>query len=153
MMNTNLPEVTTPPYIYHCCFTGKTLWEEKFTVEENCTIGDITFMNMKICGRRNFRIHREIKVSEKYLILDILLKFDSLEKIRIKSPKSKYILVRPGKGVITSLGIEAKSRPKKYKKVRHAIGNISKKDLSMIIKDFDKLPYDRVQDSYEEQEF
>ena len=88
-MNKKLLEVTTPQYIYHGCFTRKKLWEEKFTVDKNRTLGDITFMNMKNCGCRNFRRHRDIKVSERYVILDVLLKFDSLEKIRIKSPKSK----------------------------------------------------------------
>ena len=31
--------------------------------------------------------------------------------------------------------------PKRYIKARYAIGNFSKKDLSNIIRDFDKLPY------------
>ena len=43
--------------------------------------------------------------------------------------------------MITSLGIKSKARPKKYKKARHAIGNISKKDFSEIIREFDKLLY------------
>ena len=51
---------------------------------------------------------------------------------------------RSGKGFITSLGFKTNSRPKKYKKARYAIGNVSEKDLSRIIKDFErieKLPY------------
>ena len=47
-----------------------------------------------------------------------------------------------GKGLITSLGIKAKVRPHKYKKERYAIGNVSKKDLSKIIREFEKLPYE-----------
>ena len=48
--------------------------------------------------------------------------------------------------MITSLGFKAKARPKKYKKVRYAIRNVSKKDLSKIIKEFEKikkLPYEK----------
>ena len=32
--------------------------------------------------------------------------------------------------------------PHKYKRARYAIGNVSKKDLSNIIKEFEKLPYE-----------
>ena len=44
--------------------------------------------------------------------------------------------------MITSLGFKAKVRPHKCKKARYAIGNISKKNLSKIIKEFEKLPYE-----------
>ena len=50
------------------------------------------------------------------------------------------------KGLITSLGFNTKARLQKYKKARYAIVNISEKDLSRIIKDFEKiekLPYDK----------
>ena len=46
--------------------------------------------------------------------------------------------------MITSLGFKAKVRPQKYKKARYAIENVSKKDLSKLIREFDKfdkLPY------------
>ena len=43
--------------------------------------------------------------------------------------------------MITSLGFKAKVRPHKYKKSRYAIVNVSKKDLSNIIREFEKLPY------------
>ena len=43
-----------------------------------------------------------------------------------------------GKGLIASLGIKAKVRTHKYKKARYAIGNVSKKDLSNIIREFEK---------------
>ena len=52
---------------------------------------------------------------------------------------------RSGKGLIKYLGFKAKVRPQKYKKAKYAIGNVSKKDLSKIIKEFEKiekLPYD-----------
>ena len=48
------------------------------------------------------------------------------------------------KGLIASLGIKAKVRPNKYKKARYAIGNVSKRDLLKLIREFEKLPYIRV---------
>ena len=47
------------------------------------TLGEFTSVNMKTFGRRNVIKQREIKFSDKYITLDILLKFDSLEKIKI----------------------------------------------------------------------
>ena len=41
--------------------------------------------------------------------------------------------------MITSLGFKDKVRPQIYKKARYAIGNFSKKDLSKIIKEFEKI--------------
>ena len=93
-------------------------------------------MNMKNCGRRNVRKHREIKGSDKYVTLDISLKFESLDKIRITYSESKDNCVRSGKGLIISLVIKSKARPKKYKKARYSIVNVSKKDLSNIIRVF-----------------
>ena len=61
MMNMNLLEVVTPPSIYHGCSTRKTFWEEKFTVEENLTLGELSAAN--VFGRHNVRKHREIKGS------------------------------------------------------------------------------------------
>ena len=46
-------------------------------------------MNTEKCGRRNVRKHREIKGSDKYVTLDISLKFDSLDKMKITSSESK----------------------------------------------------------------
>ena len=97
---------------------------------------------MKNCGRRNIRKHRDIKVIDKYVTLDISLKFDSLEKMKITSSESKDNLGISGKGFITSLGIKAKVRSHKYKKARYAIGNVIKKYLSNIIWEFEKLPYE-----------
>ena len=37
------------------------------------------------------------------------------------------------------MGFKATVRPKKYKKARYAIVNVSKKDLSKIIKEFEKI--------------
>ena len=86
-------------------------------------------MKTKNFGRPNVRKNRDIKGTDKYVTLEILLNFDSLDKIRITYSESKVNLGRSGKGLITSLVIKAKTRPKKYKKARHAIGNVSKKDL------------------------
>ena len=44
---------------------------------------------------------------------------------------------RSEKGLITSLGLKAKIRPNKYKKVRYAIGNVSKKELSNITREYE----------------
>ena len=68
-MNMKLPEVVTPPSIYHGCYTWKTFWEEKFTGEEKFTLGEFKAMNIKMYGRRNVRKHRDIKDSDKYTTL------------------------------------------------------------------------------------
>ena len=97
---------------------------------------------MKICGSCNVRKYREIKDSDKYVNLDISLKFDDLDKVKIISSESKDDLGRSVKGLIASLVINSKTRPQKYKKSRYAIGNVSKKGLSKIIREFEKLPYE-----------
>ena len=107
MMNTNILAVVTPPSIYHGCFTQKTFWEEKFTGEKKL----FSAANMKKCGRRDVRKHREIMGSDKYAILDISLQFENLDKTRIKSSESKGKLEISGKWLITSLGFKAKARP------------------------------------------
>ena len=70
-------------------------------------------MNMNNCGSRNVSKNRDIKGSDKYFTLDISLEFDSMKKMRITSSKSKVNLGRSEKRLITSLGIKAKTRPKK----------------------------------------
>ena len=59
--------------------------------------------------------------------------------MKIISSESKGKLERSGKGLVTSLGFKDKVSPQKYKKARYAIGNISKKYLSEIIREFDKF--------------
>ena len=103
-MNMNLLAVVTPPSIYHGFSTQKTFWEEKFTVEETL----FSAVNMKNCGRCNVRKHKEIKGSDKYVTLDISLKFDNMDKMIITSSESKGKLERSGKGLIISLGFKAK---------------------------------------------
>ena len=85
------------------------------------------FVNMKHFGRRKVRKHKDIIGSDKYVTLDISSKFDSLEKIKIIYSEIKRKLERSGKGLITSLGFDAKARPQKYKNARYAIGNVSEK--------------------------
>ena len=91
-MNMKLLVVVTPPSNYYCCSTQKMFWEEKFTLDEFTTV------NMKNCGRKNVRKHIEIMVIDKYVTLDILLKFDSLDKMVIKYSESKDNFGRSGKG-------------------------------------------------------
>ena len=100
-------------------------------------------MNMKICGRCNVRKHIEIKDSDKYITLEISLKFVSMDKMIITYSYPKDNLEISVKGLITYLSLKAKARPNKYKKARYAIGNFSMKYFSNIIREFDKLPYKR----------
>ena len=88
MMDMNLLAVVTSPYIYNGCSTRKTFWEEKFTLCE------FTAVNMKNCGRHNVKKHREIKGRDKYVTLNISLKFESLNKMKITYSESKYNLRR-----------------------------------------------------------
>ena len=64
----------------------------KFHRWENFTLGGFSAINMKNCGCRNVRKHREIKGSYKYVTLNIFLKFDSLENMRITSSDAKFKL-------------------------------------------------------------
>ena len=75
--------VVKPPSIYHGCSTRKTFWEEK------STLGKFTDVNIKNGGHHNVRKHREIKGSEEYATLEILLKFDNMYKMKITSLESK----------------------------------------------------------------
>ena len=112
-MKMKLLAVVTPPSIYHGYSTRETLWEE------NSTLGEFTSMNVKIFGHRSVRKHREIKNGEKYITLDISLKFGSLDKMKITSSEPKYYLGRSGKGLITSLGLNTIVRSENQGKVCH----------------------------------
>ena len=96
--------VVTPPSIHHGCSTRKTLWEEKFTGKEDLFLS----VNMKNCGRRKVRKHKEIKVSDRSVTLDISSKFDSTNKMKTKSLESKGKLEIPGKGLVTALDFKTK---------------------------------------------
>ena len=77
--------VVTPQSIYHGCSTRKMFWEEKFTGKKYF----FQSANMKNCGRCKVRKHKEIKVSDKIVTLNISAKFDSLNKIKTTSSESK----------------------------------------------------------------
>ena len=140
--------VVTPTSIYHSCSTRKTFWEGKFTCRESLFLS----VNMKNCGRRNVRKHKEIRGSDKYVTLDISEKFDSLNKMETTSSESKEKLERSGKGLVTALAFKTKVRSTKYKQEKYAIRNISEKDISKIIREFEKfekLPYEKKRPKHE----
>ena len=85
--------VVTPPSIYYDCPTRKTFWEEKFSCKKQDLFEPV---NMKNCGKRNFRKHIDIKDSDErvtyenmYEILKISEKFDDLDKMKTTSSESK----------------------------------------------------------------
>ena len=72
--------------------------------------------------------------------------------MKITSSESKGELERSVKGLITSLGFKTKSRSQKYKKARYAIRKFSEKDISKIIKEFEKIekpPYEKKRPKHE----
>ena len=127
--------VVTSLSIYHGCSIWKTFWEEKFTGKKDL----FQSVNMKNCGCRKVRKHKEIKGSDKIVTLNVSAKFYSLNKIETTSLESKVKLGRSGKGLVTALALKTKVRSQKYKKERYAIVNVSMKDLSNIIKEFGKI--------------
>ena len=127
--------VVTPPSIYYGCSTRKTFWEEKFTGKKDL----FQSLNIKNCGRRKVRKHKEIKGSDKIVTLNVSAKFDSLNKLETTSSESRGKLGRSGKGLVTALDLKTKLRSQKYKKATYAIVNISMKELLNIIKEFEKI--------------
>ena len=107
---------------------------------------------MKHCGRRKVRKHKEIKDSDKIFTLEISAKFDIMNKMETTSSESKERLEVSGKGLVTAMDFNTKVRLPKYKKARYAIGNVSEKDLSKIIKKFEKIekiPYEEKSPKHE----
>ena len=104
--------VVTPPSLYDSCSTGKTFWKKHFT------LGKFAPVNMKSCSRLNVRKHREIKNGDNYITLDILLKFGSLDKIKMTSSYTKDYLDRSRKGLIASLFLKTIAISKKNKKAK-----------------------------------
>ena len=54
--------------------------------------------------------------------------------------------------MIISLGFKVKVNPHRYKKARYAIANVSKKELSKIMREFEKLeklPYEKKKPKHE----
>ena len=86
-------------------------------------------MNMKNCGRRKVRKHKEIKDSDKIFTLNISVKFNILNKMKTTSSESKVKLGRSRKGLVTNMDFKTKVRSSKCKKSRYSIGNVSEKDL------------------------
>ena len=127
--------VVTPPSIYHGCSTWKTFWEEIFIGKKYLFLS----VNMKNCGCRKVRKHKEIKGSDKCFTLKISEKFDSLNKIETTYSESKVELERSGKGLVIALALKTKASSKRYKKARYAIGNVNMKDLSNKIKELENL--------------
>ena len=113
MIDMKLLAVVTPTYIYHGFSTRKTFWEGNFTGEGKFTLGEFSSVNIKIYGRINVRKHREINGSDKYATLYMPLKFGSMGNMIITSSEPKDNFVISGKGLINSLGIKSKTRPKK----------------------------------------
>ena len=124
--------VVTPPYIYHGGSTRKKFCEKKFTVKKDL----FQSVDMKNCGRCKVMKHKEIKGSDKIVTLNVSANFDSLNRMETTSSFSKGKLVRSEKGLVTALTFNTKEGSQKYKKARYAIRNVSKKDLSKIIKEF-----------------
>ena len=134
--------VVTTTSIYHGCSPWKTCLEENFTGKKDLFLS----VKMKSCGCRKVTKHKEIKVSDKINTLEISAKFDSMDKMETTSSKSKEKLEKSGNGFVTALNFKTKVRSPKYKKARYAIKNVSEKDLSKIINEFEKigkLPYEK----------
>ena len=105
--------VVASPFIYHGCSTRKTFWEEKFTGKKQDLFVSV---NMRNCGQRNIRKHREFKGSDERVtlnmnkILKILEEFDNLDNMETTSSESKLKKEISGKGLVTSLGFNNKAR-------------------------------------------
>ena len=73
-------------------------------------------VNMKNCGRRKFRKHKEIKGSDKIVNLNVSETFDSLNKMETTSLESKGKLGRLGKGLVTALDFKTNVRSQNTKR-------------------------------------
>ena len=107
-------EVVTSPSIYHGCSTRKKFWEEKFTGKKYF----FQSVNIRNCGHLKVRKHKEIKVSDKIVTLNVSEKFNSLNKMKTTSSESKEKWVRSGKGLVTALAFKTKVRFSKIQKGR-----------------------------------
>ena len=108
----------TPTSIYHVCSTRKTLLEEKFTIKQDL----FEYVNMKNFGRRKVKKQKEIKGSDKcvilniYEILNISENFDDMNKMETTSSEPKVELEISGKGLVTALSLKTKARSKNTKR-------------------------------------
>ena len=111
--------VVAPPSIYHGCSTRKTFWEENFTGNKQDLFESV---NMRNCGQRNVRKHKEIKDSDEcvtlnmYDILKISEEFDYLDKMETTSSESKVKMEGSGKWLVTALALKTKARSKNKKR-------------------------------------
>ena len=71
---------------------------------------------MKNCVRSNVREHRDMKNNENYIAMDISLKFDNPNKMKIIYLEPKYYLRRSCNGLIIYLGLKAIRRSKMFKR-------------------------------------
>ena len=72
--------------------------------------------------------------------------------MKTTSSESKGKFGISGKGLVTALYFNTKVRSKKYNRARYAIGNVSEKDLSKMIKEFEKigkLPFEKKRPKHE----
>ena len=108
--------VVTPQSIYHGCSTRKIFWEEKFTGKKQDLFKPV---NIRNCGQRNVRKHKEIKDSDErvtlnmYEILNISEEFDDMDKMETTSSESKVKMEGSGKWLVTALALKTKARSKK----------------------------------------
>ena len=109
--------VVTPPSIYHGCSTRKTFWKEKFTGKKQDFFES---MNMKNCGQRNVRKHKDIEGSDKcvtlnmYEILNISEKFDDMDKMETTSSESKVKMEGSGKWLVIAMALKTRAGSTKY---------------------------------------
>ena len=73
-------------------------------------------MKMKNYGCRDVMKHKEIKGRDKYVTLEISLKFDNLEKMKITSSESKEKIVNIRKGVDYLSRFQGQSKAAKIQK-------------------------------------
>ena len=116
-------------------------------------------VNMRNCGKRNFRKHREFKKGDelvtyenKYEILEISENFGILDMMETTSSGSKEKLGRSGKVLVTALTLRTKESSTKYKMARYDIGNVSMKDLVNKITEFEnfvKVPHFKKEPKHE----
>ena len=104
--------VVTPPSIYHGFSTRKTFWEENFTGKKDL----FQSVNMKNCGRRKVRKHKEIKISDKIVTLNVSANYNILNNMETTSSESKGKLGRSGKGLVTALALKTKVRLERIQK-------------------------------------
>ena len=115
--------IVSPPSIYNGCSTRKTFWEEKFAGKKQDLFKPV---NMRNCGKRNVRKHKEIKKGDervtyenKYEILKISEKNGILDMMETTSSGSKAKMGRSGKVLVTALTLRTKGSTKYNGNVCH----------------------------------